>query len=404
MKDFTNPIQILEFLDDINSSACDALANNDFQAFHSAVDELIDTGIYKTETGQAVITYNNMFGASAPYNNFFTNYGFSKIKDNDFFLTNEIFRKTANQIKDLKESCLMLLVQAKQFNNSKEALEDIYSYDGDADAEKVPSKKVMSIDKEAEKALKATQKADKRLIKKLVDAQVKYLSDIDTLLYQTQMEYNVGKTTDDTHNITPYIELDDEFTYEDKVRCFIQPIRQLASERRKYILTYQQDLDEVIPDFDNCHSLSEVLEQVNQYIEAPYIDVNKPFFNFDSISFNDSAKDEKYTLQQYLTTTGNYGKNRLSFWTQGRHQTNEYINWKRETALRTFLYLGIPAKDIDAFFRLYGISFGTSTDVFTVTLENGYKMLLPEVYVRNLIHLGLSYDIINYIIPKRNND
>lgn len=404
MKDFTDPIQILDFLDNINSAVCDSLANNDFQAFHSAINDLESAGIYKTETGQAVIAYNNMFGASTPYNNFFTNYGFSKIKDNDFFLTNEIFRKTVNKIKDLKESCLMFLVQAKQFNNSKEALEDIYSYDGDADAEKIPSKKGMSIDEEAEKALKATQKADKKLIKKLVDAQIKYLSDIDTLLYQTQMEYNVGKTTDPTHNITPYIELDDEFTYEDKVRCFIHPIRKLASERRKYILTYQQDIDEVIPDLDNCHSLSEVLDQVNQYIEDPYIDESKPFFNFDSISFNDDAKDEKYTLQQYLTTTGKYGKNRLAFWTQGRHQTTEYTYWKRETALRTFLYLGIPAKDMDAFFKLYGICFGTSTDVFTVTFENGDKMLLPEVYIRNLIHFGLNYDVINYIIPKRNND
>ena len=378
MKDFTNPIQILEFLDDINLAACDALANNDFQAFHSAVNDLIDSGIYKTETGQSVITYNNMFGASAPYNSFFTNYGFSKIKDNDFFLTNETFRKTVNQVRDAKESCLMFLVQAKQFNNSREALEDIYSYDGDADAEKVPSKKGMSIDEAAEKALKATQKSDKKLIEKLVNAQIKYLSDIDTLLYHTQMEYNIGKTTEPTLDITPYIELDDEFTYEDKARCFIQPIRQLASERHKYILTFQQDIDEVIPDLDNCHSLSEVLDQVNQYIEEPYIDESKPFFNFDSISFNDDVKNEKYTLQQYLTTTGNYGKNRLTFWTQGRHQTYEYTSWKRETALRT--------------------------DVFTVTLEHGDKMLLPEVYIRNLIHFGLSYDVINYIIPKRNND
>lgn len=298
----------------------------------------------------------------------------------------------------------MFLVHAKQFNNSKDALKDSYSYDGDADAEKVPSKKELSIDKEAEKALKATQKADKKLIEKLVNAQLKYLSDIDTLLYHTQMEYNVGRAASAVPTGTPYMELDDEFTYEDKARCFIKPIRQLAGERRKYILTYQQDIDEVIPDLDNCLSLSEALEQINQYLEEPYIDENRPFFNFDSISVNSDAKDEKYTLQQYLTATGNYGKNRLASWTQGRHQTNEYTYWKRETALRTFLYLGIPAKDIDAFFKLYGICFGTSTDVFTVALENGEKMFLPEVHIRNLIHFGLSYDIINYIIPKRNYD
>lgn len=404
MKDFTDPVQILNFIEDTNSAVCDALANNDFQAFHSAVNDLESAGIYKTETGQAVIAYYNMFGASAPYNSFFTNYGFTKLKDNDFFLTNERFRKIVNQIRDVKESCLMFLIQAKQFNHSKEALKDIYSYDGDADAEKIPFKKGMSIDKEAEKALKATQKADKKLIEKLVNAQIKYLSDIDALLYHTQMEYNIGKTTVPAPDAAPYVELDDEFTYEDKARCFIQPIRQLASERRKYILTYQQDIDEVIPDLDNCHTLSEVLNQVNQYIENPYIDESKPFFNFDSVSFNNDAKDEKYTLQQYLTTTGNYGKNRLAFWTQGRHQTAEYTYWKRETALRTFLYLGIPAKDMDAFFRLYGICFGTSTDVFPVTSESGDKMFLPEVCIRNLIHFGLSYDVINYIIPKRNYD
>lgn len=398
MKDFYNPLQILTFLDDSNTAACDALANNDIKAFHSVINGLEDSGIYKTELGQTVIAYNNMFGTTAPYNDFYANYGFSKIKDNDFFLTDDSFRKTVNRIKDAKESCLLFLIQAKQFNNSKEALEDIYSYEGDADEEEVPKKKELSIDSEAEKRLKATQKSDKQIIRKLVNAQIKYLSDIDKLLYHTPMEYAIKKTNDET----PYIELDDEFSFEDKARNFIQPICQLTKERRKYILTYQQDIDEVILNCDNCNSLSDVLIQINQYLEEPYVDENRPFFHFDSISVNDDSKDEKYTLQRYLSSTGGYGKNRLTFWTQGRHQTNEYTYWKRETALRTFLYLGIPAKDIDAFFKLYGICFGTSTDVFTATLEDGNKMFLPESYIRNLIHFGLSYDIINYIIPKRN--
>lgn len=400
MKDFRTPLQIVSFLDKINDAACDALASNDIYTFHSVINDLEDAGIYNTQLGQSVIAYNNMFGISAPFNDFYANYGFSKIKDNDFLLINNDFRKAVNRIKDIKESCLTFLVQAKQFNNSRESLENVYShYEGDADAEEIPKKKSLSIDKEAEKKLKDAQKSDKKNIQKLINAQMKYLSDIDNLLYNTKMEYATNKAI---NNDIPYMELDNEFTYEDKARSFIQPICQLAKERHKYILTYQQDMDEVILDFDTCNSLSDVLMQVNQYLEEPYVDENKPFFYFDMVSVNNDAKNEKYTLQQYLSSTGNYGKNRLTFWTQGKHQTHEYTYWKRETALRTFLYLGIPAKDIDAFFRMYGICFGTSTDVFTVILENGDKMFLPESYIRNLIHFGLSYDIINYIIPKRN--
>lgn len=401
MNDFNDPVQILTYLNSINTSACDALAHNDIQAFHAVIQDLEDAGINQTQLGQNVIAYSNMFSASSPYNDLFTNYGFSKIKDNEFFLTNDAFRKTVRRINDANESCLMFMIEAKKFNNSEQALNDSYTYQGDADAEEIPIKKGMSINKEEEDALKAAQKSDRKIIGNLIKAQMKYLDDINKLLYHTEMEYSINETNKDSETI---IKLDDKYTYEDKARAYVQPIIQLAKERRKYILTYQQDMEEVIPDFDNCDSLADVLDQVNEYLELPYIDETRPFYYFEPVSISDDFKSEKYTLQQYLSKTGNYAKNRLSFWTQGRHQTHEYMDWKRETALRTFLYLGIPSVDMDAFFRLYGICFGSSTDVFTTVLNDGTKMFLPEAYVRNLINLGLSYDIINYIIPIRNPD
>lgn len=391
MKDFTNPLQILQFLIDKNASLKNALATDDIITFNSIIDELRQAELYKSEQGQNIISFYNLFVQSGPFDNIISNFIFDTIKDNDLLLTDDNFRKMVYKIQDDIETSCCYLATLKNFLTDREAIRKAHE-DSNYDEFEIKKRNKDAVNPEENKNLKKYASEEKKLQSTLIDAQLSYFEAIKKTFTTKQPEFPVSEDG-----------LLDTYTYEDLAMQTIQPIIGLANMRKKYRIEYTFSLDYVI-DIDSTETLPDALRQIEEFRDTLHDS------DYDTIAFKFLKKTSKkdlqdtdsyipaLTLSEYIMKSmGFSGNDIFSTWSKGRHYKNEYKNNQREWALRTFLFLAIPATYMDEFFKKFGICFGTSTDTFIS--KDDEHIVLPESYIKELIYIGVGYDVINYIVP-----
>ena len=394
MKDFTNANEALLFLEDINIAAMDAVINDDNDALNQAINELEESGLYKTTLGKTVIDFNNIAGTITPFSSPIENHIYNKLSKDERAYFDETLRKTFLRHRDAKETTLAFLIAQGSVNNSKEAILAEYNKRSEIENTQYQENK-----KQQQKYGNADFDLKQEAIKKRRDTFNTQKMLREHIAYIDAIEQALGSNSSTFDFLPLDPALLDTYKYYDYSKSHIDSLSKLCKMRKNFIISYLEDVASVFGDEDSLPSIDSMIDTINQFINDGDFENDIPSFLLNTSSFDPEFKDERYTVNQYLVEKCEFSKNTPGNWINGIHNDGTYVTNKRKIALCIFLYLGIPYDYMDSFFKYFGMAFGYGTDVIPCNI-NGTIKYLSESYIRYLISIGLSYDVICALLPK----
>jgi len=397
------PAEMYFYIDSYNNSIWDRIINE--QNFDDLVEDFKDTGIAANEIGQIIIdSYQNSipyFIPSDSETNIDYNAFWHLIKENDLFLSCPQFRNTVQSVN--KEHFRAFMANMAQ--KSKKSYQDLYTdfatvYTDYPDNQK--NRELTALDIEYRTNIIAD-----------------YKKDIDTLFAEHTAFMSEQPLSIDA--------------YSKGTSIYSTPLLHLIQKRERFSLTYTADLISSEQSHETGEMFSTLLSELNKtkpknyatifndwiakhkatimkytYLDFPFrieqtartiatpkpADMNYAAYTIDKNKSYAQSLDTK--LHYFMRILSKKHSDSLIDKYNAIIRTSDYMfydyNYGSLVALLIFLYLGLPAQQLQTFMALFGLAFGVGPKNICSSSQ------IQEVYIKYLIDNGVSYQAIMNII------